>query len=96
MSENTTVKQILNNVLPRLDGIEAKLLEHDKKFLTRDEALFHFDGIYRKFERLEQEYLFTNEGVRRSEAEIGSNKDRVIRLEARVDKVEGALGNMKN
>jgi len=48
----------------RFDRVEAKLGEHDERFR---ELLDHFDQIYRRLERLEQEYQAILQGLRRIE-----------------------------
>jgi predicted nucleic acid-binding Zn-ribbon protein len=48
----------------RFDRVEAKLAEHDERFR---EIFGHFDHLYRRLERLEQEYQAILEGLRRIE-----------------------------
>lgn len=48
----------------RFDRVEAKLAEHDDRFR---EISGHFDHLYRRLERLEQEYQAILEGLRRIE-----------------------------
>jgi predicted nuclease with TOPRIM domain len=111
MTKNTTVKEMLNNiVIPRLERVEAKLFEHDKKFeehseelrLSRNEMMTHFDRLYKKFEDLNTEYVFINAALRRAEttcstrAEVKTLEGRVIKLEGRVDGLDRSLGNIAN
>ena len=49
----------------RFDAVEAKLGEHDERF---GEILGHFDHLYKRLERLEQEYQAILEGLRRIES----------------------------
>ena len=62
----------------RFDTVEAKLAEHDERF---GDILGHFDHLYRRLERLEQEYQAILEGVRRIEALLVDEKARREELE---------------
>jgi len=55
----------------RFDAVEAKLGEHDERF--RD-ILGHFDQLYRRLERLEQEYHVILQGLRRIEDMLADEK----------------------
>ena len=84
----------------RIERVETEV--HD----FRREALGHFDEIYRRLERFEQEYYAVLEALRRIEAAMADDrgrreiverdlaelKHRVAALEARVDTLEQRLG----
>ena len=55
----------------RFDAVEAKLAEHDERF---GEILGHFDHLYKRLERLEQEYQAILEGLRRIEGLLVDEK----------------------
>ena len=62
----------------RFDAVEAKLAEHDEQFERIDERsreiLGHFDHLYKRLERLEQEYHAILEGLRRIEGLLVDEK----------------------
>ena len=72
----------------------------------RPEMLGHFDEMYRRFERLEQEYQTILQALRRIEARLGDEaarreilerdlaelKHRVAALQSRIDEIEQRLG----
>ena len=66
----------------RFDAVEAKLAEHDERF---GDILGHFDHLYRRLERLEQEYQAILEGVRRIEALLAGEKAKREDLERGVE-----------
>ena len=86
----------------RFDAIDRQLDAHDERFR---EILGHFDAIYKRFERLEQEYYAIVEGLRRIEAILTDErarrevlergladlKERVALLQARIDELERRL-----
>jgi chromosome segregation ATPase len=73
----------------------------------RQEMLGHFDAIYRRFERLEQEYQAVLQALRRIESHLADEtgrremlerdlaelKDRVAALQSRIDDLEQRLGD---
>ena len=86
----------------RFDTVEAKLAEHDERF---GDILGHFDHLYRRLERLEQEYQAILEGLRRIEALLVDEKARredlerglellkhhVAALQTRIERLEQSL-----
>jgi chromosome segregation ATPase len=68
--------------------------------------LGHFDEIYRRFERLEQEYQAITQGLRRIEARLADERGRreilerdlaelkqhVAALQSRIEQIEQRLG----
>ena len=99
----------------RMDGME---LRFDRRFESlearfeqglaelRAEILGHFDEIYRRIERLEQEYQAITQALRRIEAllvderarreilerDLVTLKENVAVLRARIDEIERRLG----
>jgi chromosome segregation ATPase len=73
----------------------------------RQEMLGHFDAIYQRFERLEQEYQAILQALRRIEARLADEtggreilqrdlaepKHRVLELQSRIDDLEQRLGH---
>jgi chromosome segregation ATPase len=91
--------------------VDRRLASMDLRFgqmITelRQEMLGHFDAIYRRFERLENEYQAILQALRRIEArladEVGRReilerdlaelKQRVAELQSRIDDIEQRLG----
>ncbi len=86
----------------RFDRVEAKLAEHDERFR---EVFGHFDHLYRRLERLEQEYQAILEGLRRIEALLGDErvrrqdiersvahlKEQVAALQGRIEALERSM-----
>lgn len=84
----------------RFEAIDRQLQE------LRAEILGHFDEIYRRIERLEQEYLAITAALRRIEAllvderarreilerDLASLKENLAVLRARIDELERRLG----
>ena len=66
----------------RFDRVEAKLAEHDERFR---EVFGHFDHLYKRLERLEQEYQTILEGLRRIEALLAGEKAKREDLERGVE-----------
>ena len=85
----------------RFDEMGGQLTE------LRHEMLGHFDEIYRRFERLEQEYQVITQALRRIEAgladELGRReilerdlaelKRHVAALQSRIEEIEQRLGH---
>lgn len=100
------VTQALNVlVVPRLDRIESKQVEHDEKF---KQFLGYFDKIFKEIGDLKQEYHMIQEGLRRIEGrldkiEVGvmgyaeiekdlfSLKSKVASLQEKIEKVEAEI-----
>jgi len=111
----------LDGVDARLDGVDARLgevyrrfTEMDRRFdevdlrLTelRQDMLGHFDAIYHRFERLEQEYYAITQALRRIEAGLADErgrreileralaelKEHVAELQSRIEDIEQRLG----
>jgi chromosome segregation ATPase len=94
--------------------IDRRFTEIDRQFADiggqlaelRRDMLGHFDEIYRRFERLEQEYQAITQALRRIEAgladergrreilerDLGELKQRVAALQTRIDDIEQRLG----
>jgi chromosome segregation ATPase len=87
----------MNERLGRIDGRITEL---------RAEMLGHFDELYRRLERLEQEYQAITQALRRIEAGVADDRQRrdilerdlaelkrsVAVLESRIDEIEQRLG----
>jgi len=116
-TEVKEIRGLLENVvIPRLgalDSISRKLVEHDARFdrieakidtkLDKDEAYAHFDRICKKFETIDQEYVFIKGSLKRLEnndqvqtSEVKLLDNRVFRLEGKVDDLERSLGKTNN
>jgi chromosome segregation ATPase len=84
----------------RFDGVEGQITE-----LRRD-MLGHFDEVYRRLERLEQEYQAITQALRRIEAgladergrreilerDLAELKQRLVALQTRIEDIEQRLG----
>ena len=88
----------------RFDAMEARFDRQLQEL--RNEILGHFDEIYRRIERLEQEYQAITQALRRIEAlllderarreilerDLVTLKENVAVLRARIDEIERRLG----
>lgn len=92
----------------RFDAIDHRFAAVDRRLdELRGEILGHFDELYRRFERLEQEYVAITQGLRRIEAALADDRGRRDRLErdlaalsenvavlkARIDAIERRLSS---
>ena len=79
------------------------MIDHDDRFEKlesnlKDFMLTHFDKIYGKLEKLEQEYKLLNSVVKRLEEkmvtreELGAVKKQVLDLLGRIEKLESKVG----
>ncbi len=97
----------------RLEGIDRRFESIDRRFDAidlrfddlREEILGHFDEIYRRLERLEQEYQTITQALRRIEAlladervrreilerDLAALRENVAVLNARIDDIERRL-----
>jgi chromosome segregation ATPase len=85
----------------RFDGIDRSVGE------LREEMLGHFDEIYRRLERFEQEYQAITQALRRIEAGLAGERGRreilerdlaelklnVAALQSRIEEIEERLGH---
>ena len=91
----------------RFTQIDRRFTElHDELAELRREMLGHFDALYRRMERLEQEYQATTPALRRIEAgladergrreilerDLAALKEHVTTLQARIEEIEERLG----
>jgi chromosome segregation ATPase len=90
-------------MLGRFDELRAEMLGHFDAL--RAEMLGHFDELYRRLERLEQEYVAITQALRRIEAalpddrarrerleqDLASLRENVVVLRARIDDIERRL-----
>ena len=97
----TTIDRRFDAVDRRFDAMEARFAEF------RQELLGHFDEIYRRLERLEQEYQTIIQALRRIEARLSDEegrreiltrdladlKQQVAALQARIEDIEERLGH---
>jgi chromosome segregation ATPase len=74
----TAVDQRFNALERRFDGFERSFGEF------RQEVLGHFDALYRRLERLEQEYVAITQALRRIEALLADEQTRRAVLERSV------------
>ena len=99
-------EQLVQFLGPRFETIDRRLEGLDQRFdELRAEILGHFDEIYRRLERLEQEYhaitralrrieaLLADERVRREilERDLATLRENVAVLNARIEDIERRL-----
>ena len=90
----------------RFTEMDRRFDEVDLRFTElRQEMLGHFDAIYHRFERLEQEYHAITQGLRRIEAALADDagrreilerdlvvlKEHVTALQSRIEDIERRL-----
>ena len=90
----------------RLEAMDRRLDAIDRRFdELRAEILGHFDELYRRLERLEQEYVAITQALRRIEAvlldegarrerleqDVASLRENLAVLRARIDDIERRL-----
>lgn len=90
----------------RFEGLERRFESLEHRFEEfRSEVLGHFDELYRRLERLEQEYHSITQGLRRIEAllvdesarremlerDLATLRENVAVLKARIDDIERRL-----
>lgn len=99
-------EQLVQFLGPRFETIDRRFETIDRRFdELREWLLGHFDEIYRRLERLEQEYQAITQALRRIEARLGDERGRremlerdlatlrenVAVLKARIDDIEQRL-----
>jgi predicted nuclease with TOPRIM domain len=77
---------------PEFDFIKGKLIEHDEKF---DQVFAHFDTVYHRLGRLEDELIVINARLKRLEDAVLSCNGRQNELELRVQEMRGQLGEFQ-
>jgi chromosome segregation ATPase len=96
----TEVDRRFGEVNRRFDEVDLRFTE------LRQEMLGHFDAIYHRFERLEQEYYAITQALRRIEAGLANERGRreileralaelkqhVAALLSRIEEIEQRLG----
>jgi chromosome segregation ATPase len=96
----TEVDRRFGEVNRRFDEADLRLIE------LRQELLGHFDAIYHRFERLEQEYYAITQALRRIEAGLADERGRreileralaelkqhMAALQSRIEEIEQRLG----
>ena len=94
------VNHQFSEVNRRFDGVDLQFTE------LRQDMLGHFDAIYHRFERLEQEYHAITQALRRIEAGLADERGRreileralaelkqhVAALQSRIEEIEQRLG----
>ena len=96
-----------NHIAGRFDQVDGRFDQIDGQIADlRREMLGHFDEIYRRLERLEQEYQAIIQGLRRIEAGLADEsgrreilthdltalKQQVAALQSRIEDIEARLG----
>jgi len=83
----------------RFSAVDRRFDEADLRFTElRHDMLGHFDEIYRRFERLEQESHAITQALRRIEAGLAGErglaelKQHVAALQSRIEEIEQHLG----
>ena len=96
----TEIDRRFGEVNHRFDEVDLRFTE------LRHEMLGHFDAIYHRFERLEQEYHAITQALRRIEAGLADERGRreileralaelkqhVAALQSRIEEIEQRLG----
>ena len=103
----TEIDRRLGGVDRRFGGVDRRFDEAELRFTElRHDMLGHFDEIYRRFERLEQEYHAITQALRRIEAGLADERGRreilerdladlkqhVAALQSRIEEIEQRLG----
>ena len=110
----TEIDRRFDGVDARLDGMDRRFSEMDRRFdevdlrftELRQEMLEHFDEIYHRLERLEQEYHAITQALRRIEAGLADERGRreileralaelkqdMAALQSRIEEIEQRLG----
>ena len=103
----TEVDRRFGEVNRRFDEVNSQFDEADLRSTElRQEMLGHFDAIYHRFERLEQEYHAITQALRRIEAGLADERGRreileralaelkqhVAALQSRIEEIEQRLG----
>ena len=103
----TEIDRRFDEVNQRVSEVNRRFDEVDLRFTElRQEMLGHFDDIYRRFERLEQEYQAITQALRRIEAglvdergrrevllrDLAELKQHVEALQSRIEEIEQRLG----
>jgi chromosome segregation ATPase len=104
----TEMDRRFGEVSQRFTAIDRRFDEVDHRFTElRQEMLGHFDAIYQRFERLEQEYHAITQALRRIEAGMADErgrreileralaelKEHVAALQSRIEDIEQRLGS---
>jgi len=55
---------------PEFSGFKKALLEQEERFIS---VLGHFDSVYKRFDRLEDEYYTITHGMKRIEGMLGGD-----------------------
>jgi len=102
----TEIDRRFGEVSRRFDAVNGRFDEVDLRFTElRQEMLGHFDAIYHRFERLEQEYYAITQALRRIEAGLADERGRheileralaelkqhVAALQSRIEEIEQRL-----
>ena len=77
---------------PEFDAIKAKQYEHDEQF---SEIAGHFDSLYHRIGRLEDESLMTNSRLQRIEESIAAGNMNRSDLEKRVQQIKDQLTDLQ-
>jgi chromosome segregation ATPase len=107
-------QQLVESLERQFTGIGHRFTEMDRRFdevdlrvtELRQDMLGHFDAIYHRFERLEQEYHAITQALRRIEAGLADERGRreileralaelkqhVAVLQSRIEEIEQRLG----
>ncbi|MFQ5780655.1 MAG: hypothetical protein ACE5HN_07700 [Nitrospiria bacterium] len=77
---------------PRFDRIEGKQAEHDEKF---SDILGHFDQLYQRLMRLEDEYQAIVQGMRRIESMLGNEQTQREEVKRRVEALKRQVSDVQ-
>ncbi|SRR6266496_1776355 len=106
-SRFSEIDRRFSEVNHRFDEVNHRFDEVDLRFTElRQDLLGHFDAIYLRFERLEQEYHAITQALRRIEAGLADERGRreileralaelkqhVAALQSRIEEIEQRLG----
>jgi chromosome segregation ATPase len=87
-----TIDRRFDAVDCRFDAVEVRLDAHDERFR---EILGHFDNLYRRLERLEQEYQAILEGLRRIEQSIAGEKTTREDIQVGIDLLKHQVASLQ-
>jgi chromosome segregation ATPase len=77
---------------PEFAALKDKQLEHDNKFL---DILGHFDSLYKRLDRLEDEYFSIVQGIKRIEETLLSGTSGQDILEKRIQEMKEQIKNLQ-
>ena len=77
---------------PEIEAIKDKLTGHDEKFI---DVIDHFDSLYKRLDRLDDEYYTIVQGLKRIEESLESGNERRDKLERRIKDIKEQVNNLQ-